>query len=216
MAHPTPETTRLDGQSVYAQTKRAQEDLVLSLGASYELPVVCLRLFNVFGPGQSLSNPYTGVIAIFLSRLLAGERPLVYEDGGQTRDFVSVHDVARVICDALDSTGENGLVLNIGSGTPRTISGIATTLARLVGRSDLTPEISRRFRRGDVRHCVADTTRASRTLGYAPSVNWEEGLTEVVTWARSAPTRDGTSSAERELREHRLVTDTPIGAEGGQ
>ena len=213
VAYPTPESAELQGRSVYAQSKRAQEDLVLTLGASYNLPVVCLRLFNVYGPRQSLQNPYTGVLAIFLSRLLAGQRPLIYEDGGQTRDFVSVHDVVRVIFSVIGSTVSDGLVLNVGSGTPRTVSGIAATLARLIERKDLAPDITRRFRQGDVRHCLADIALARRLLGFEPATAWEDGLSEMVAWARSAPSDDRTADADQELREHQLVTETPIATE---
>src|SRR6185369_3855343 len=125
-----PESAALLCRNVYALSKRHQEELALSLAATYGFEAVCLRLFNVFGPRQSLSNPYTGVIAIFLSRLLAGQRPLVYEDGAQTRDFVSVHDVADAVLTAIESPAANGQVVNIGSGIGRGIADVATTLAR--------------------------------------------------------------------------------------
>jgi dTDP-L-rhamnose 4-epimerase len=198
--------------NVYALTKRFQEELALGVGAVHGLPVVSLRLFNVYGPRQSLGNPYTGVLAIFLSRLLAGERPVVYEDGAQTRDFVSVHDVVEAILRVLDSPVADGGVLNIGTGMPRPIGDAARVLARLVGRPDLAPEITGRFRRGDVRHCTADIGRARRLLGFAPQVDWEAGLTELVTWARGAPAADRFRQAELELREHGLLSG-PLGAD---
>jgi dTDP-L-rhamnose 4-epimerase len=194
-------------RNVYALTKRYQEELCLSLGAVYGIPVACLRLFNVYGPRQSLSNPYTGVLAIFLSRLLAGQRPVVYEDGGQTRDFVSVHDVVAAFLAALDSPAADGTVLNIGSGVPRPIGEVARTLARVADKASIAPDVSGQFRRGDVRHCTADLGLARRLLGFAPRVTWEDGLAELVEWACETDAVDGFAKAERELRERGLVTD---------
>lgn len=210
----TSEEAELMARNVYALTKRYQEELALSLGSVYRFPVVCLRLFNVYGPRQSLGNPYTGVLAIFLSRLLAGQPPVVYEDGRQTRDFVSVHDVVDAILAAMDSPPADGAVLNIGSGVPRPIGEIARLLARMVGREDLQPQITGQFRTGDIRHCTADIDRAHRLLGFAPRVTWEEGLAELLAWARSAGSTDRFAQAERELRDRGLVTDAPRG-EGG-
>ncbi|MDP6579376.1 MAG: SDR family NAD(P)-dependent oxidoreductase [Vicinamibacterales bacterium] len=207
---PTPETAALLSRNVYALSKRYQEELALTLGGVYGFPVVCLRLFNVYGPGQSLSNPYTGVIAIFLSRLLAGQPPMVYEDGRQSRDFISVHDVADTVVGLLESSAADGEVVNIGSGIPRAIGDIAVTLARLTGREDVVPEITERFRRGDVRHCLADVTRARERFDFTPKVAWEEGLAEVVAWATSARADDHSAQAERELRDHQLLSDDRI------
>ncbi len=213
---PTPEDAALLARNVYALTKRYQEELALSLGAVYGFPVVCLRLFNVYGPRQSLSNPYTGVIAIFLSRLLAGEPPVVYEDGGQSRDFVSVHDVVDAILAAVDTSGADGQVVNIGSGIPRSIAEIARTLARLSGREAIQPLITREYRRGDVRHCTADVTLARRLLGFEPKVTWEDGLGELIEWAKSSGSTDRFVEAERELRERGLLAGGTPGQEVGQ
>ena len=202
---PTPEDAALLARNVYALTKRYQEELALSMGAVYGFPVVCLRLFNVYGPRQSLSNPYTGVLAIFLSRLLAGQRPVVYEDGRQTRDFVSVHDAVDAIVAAIDSPAADGQVLNIGSAVARPIGELARLLARLVGAGGIEPEITGQFRAGDVRHCTADIARARRLLGFAPRVAFEEGVAELVAWARSAEHADRFGQADRELREHGLL-----------
>jgi dTDP-L-rhamnose 4-epimerase len=205
VAAPTPEDSTLLARNVYALTKRYQEELALSLGDVYGFPVVCLRLFNVYGPRQSLSNPYTGVLAIFLSRLLQGRPPVVYEDGLQSRDFVSVHDVVRAAALAIDSPAAAGCVMNVGTGIPRPIAEVARTLARLVGRPEIEPSVSGEFRRGDVRHCIADTTRVRERLGFEPSVRWEDGLAEVVAWSRDAETVDGFDRADEELRAHGLV-----------
>ena len=205
--HPTPEDADLLCRNVYAFSKRYQEELSLSLGSVYGFPVVCLRLFNVYGPRQSLSNPYTGVLAIFLSRLLAGEQPLVYEDGLQTRDFVSVHDVTDAVVAAIDSSLADGHVLNIGGGVGRSIRDIATTLAQLTKREELPPVISGRYRRGDVRHCVADGSRTRQLLGFVPKMSWEMGLDEVIAWARSSPSVDRMAQAQRELESRGILAE---------
>lgn len=203
---PTPEDAALLARNVYALTKRWQEELALALGEVYGFPVVCLRLFNVYGPRQSLSNPYTGVLAIFLSRLLAGERPVVYEDGGQSRDFVSVHDVADTAVRLLATGEADGRVVNLGSGVARRIGDVARTLAALTGRDDLQPRVTGQFRRGDVRHCTADVRRARETIGFAPRVSWEDGLRELLEWCRSAATADHFARAQRELERRGLLS----------
>jgi dTDP-L-rhamnose 4-epimerase len=205
-AVPTPEDADLQASNVYALTKRYQEELTRSLGSFYQFPVVCLRLFNVYGPRQSLSNPYTGVLAIFLSRLLAEQAPLVYEDGRQTRDFVSVHDVVEAAALALASEAAIGQIVNIGSGEPRSIADCARQLAHLLGRPGLEPTITGKFRRGDIRHCTADITRAGRLLGYRAGVSWEQGLAELIRWAQQAPTEDLTDQAQRELDDRGLLS----------
>jgi len=206
-AVPTPEDAALLARNVYALTKRYQEELSLSVGRVYGFPVVCLRLFNVYGPRQSLSNPYTGVLAIFLSRLAGGERPVVYEDGAQTRDFVSVHDVVDAVLAALGAAGADGTVINIGSGIPRRIADVARTVTRIAGGEAVEPDVTGQFRRGDVRHCTADIARAGRLLGFAPRVAWEDGLAELVAWARGAAAVDGFAQADRELRARGLVSE---------
>jgi dTDP-L-rhamnose 4-epimerase len=206
---PTPEDVALLARNVYALTKRDAEELALSLGEVYGFPVVCLRLFNVYGPRQSLGNPYTGVLAIFLGRLLAGHRPIVYEDGGQTRDFVSVHDAVDAIAAALAPGPADGHVVNVGSGVPRRIADVARCLARAVERPELEPELTGQFRRGDVRHCTADVTLARRLLGFAPRRPFEEAVRELVAWARSAAHADRFRQADRELREHGLLAGPP-------
>jgi dTDP-L-rhamnose 4-epimerase len=208
-AAPTPEDAALTARNVYALTKRYQEELCLALGGVYGIPVACLRLFNVYGPRQSLSNPYTGVLAIFLSRLLSGARPVVYEDGGQSRDFVSVHDVVEAFLTALSRPEADGVVLNVGSGIARRIADVARDAARATGLT-VEPDVTGQFRRGDVRHCTADVSRTRRILGFAPRVVWEEGLAELVGWARGTAKSDGLTDgfarADQELRERGLVS----------
>jgi dTDP-L-rhamnose 4-epimerase len=204
---PTPEDAALQARNVYALSKRWQEELALSIGDVYGFPTTCLRLFNVYGPRQSLTNPYTGVLAIFLSRLLNGEPPVVYEDGRQTRDFISVHDVVRAVQSAIDTPNSDGRVFNIGSGIPRSIGDVARTLARLVGREDLQPNITQTFRKGDIRHCFADCSHARDVLGFAPIVDWETSLLEIAEWCTGKPAIDRFGQADRELRLHGLVVE---------
>jgi dTDP-L-rhamnose 4-epimerase len=201
---PTPESSALLASNVYALTKRYQEELSFSLGRVFNFPVVCLRLFNVYGPRQSLSNPYTGVLAIFLSRLLAGQSPVVYEDGRQSRDFISVHDVVDAGMKAIQTPEADGQVMNIGSGVPRHIGDCAVALAQLLGQ-DVEPLISAKFRKGDIRHCTADISLARQVLGFQPQVRWEDGLSELIAWAKIAPSSDNFQQAEKELLNRGLV-----------
>jgi dTDP-L-rhamnose 4-epimerase len=195
---PTPETKQCANSSVYALTKYDQERLCLVFGAAYEVPTVALRFFNVYGPRQALSNPYTGVLAIFASRLLNGNAPLVYEDGGQRRDFVNVKDVARGIVRALEHDGADGRALNIGSGRSVTVDDIARSLARVLG-SDLEPEVTGKYRAGDIRHCFADISLARDLLGYEPQVELEDGMRELAEWLATQTADDRVDAATAEL-----------------
>jgi dTDP-L-rhamnose 4-epimerase len=184
--------------SVYALSKWDQEQLCLMLGGVYGIPTVALRFFNVFGTRQALSNPYTGVLAIFASRLLNGKRPLVFEDGLQQRDFVSVYDVAQACRQALDSEAAVGYAINVGSGRAYTIREVAALLAAVLG-SPLEPDISRKYRVGDIRHCFADITRARERLGYEPAVMLEDGIVEVAQWLEGQAALDRVDEASAEL-----------------
>jgi dTDP-L-rhamnose 4-epimerase len=203
---PTPEDTELRATNIYALTKKYQEELSLAVSAVYDFPVTCLRMFNVYGPRQSLSNPYTGVLAIFLSRLLAGQAPVVYEDGRQTRDFISVHDVVRAVDLVVSHPAAAGQIFNLGTGIARPIGDIGRNLASLVGREELAPTASGEFRTGDIRHCVADASKIRDMLGFTPATDWEESLSELLEWSRQAPTSDDFSQAEKELRNFGLVS----------
>ena len=183
---PTPEDKPLYRDSIYSMTKYHQEEMVLLIGKTYGIPAVAPRFFNVYGPRQSLSNPYAGVAAIFLSRLLNDKQPMVFEDGGQLRDFVSIHDVVDCLVLMLEKPGADYLPVNIGSGTTVTILEIATTLARLLGK-DIAPHVTHTGRRFDIRHNTADITLARDRLGYAPKVSLDEGMAELIAWARSSP-----------------------------
>jgi dTDP-L-rhamnose 4-epimerase len=194
---PTPESKPLLPTSVYAVSKRDQEELCRCVGHAYGIPTVALRYFNVYGPRQALSNPYTGVCAIFSARLKHGRAPLVFEDGAQTRDFIHVRDIVGANLLALREPRADGRVLNVGAGRPVSIGEIARVLARLYGVA-VAPEITGRFRAGDIRHCAADIG-ALRGLGFAPSVGLEQGLQELVEWGRRTEAVDRVDEATQEL-----------------
>ena len=201
----TPETKPPTLSSVYALGKYDQERLCLMFGEAYKVPTVALRFFNAYGPWQALSNPYTGVLAIFASRLLNGRPPLVFEDGEQKRDFVSVHDVAHACRLALTAEGAGGQVLNVGSGQSITVNEIAGRLARILGREDLAPEVTGKFRVGDIRHCFADVTHAGEVLGYRPEVTMEQGMTELAQWLEGEVAVDDVDAATAELTRRGLT-----------
>jgi dTDP-L-rhamnose 4-epimerase len=195
---PTPETKPATLESVYALGKYDQERLCLMLGRAYGIPTVALRFFNVYGPRQALSNPYTGVLAIFAARLMNSRPPLIFEDGLQQRDFVNVADVARGIVRALDRVEVTDTVLNIGSGEALTVREIARTLGESLNTS-IEPEITGQYRVGDIRHCFADISRATEVLGYRPEVSLEEGLRELTAWLADQRPEDRVNEAHREL-----------------
>lgn len=197
---PTPESKPLVPTSVYAITKRDHEELFLVVGRAYGIPTVALRYFNTYGPGQALGNPYTGVAAIFSSRLLNGHRPTVFEDGRQTRDFVHVSDVVQANLLALEAEDVSG-VFNVGTGRATSVLRIAELLASLLWPGT-EPEIVGRFRAGDIRHCFGDIARIRAELGYEPRVSLEAGLAELVEWVatQQAPDRFDASQAELEAR----------------
>jgi dTDP-L-rhamnose 4-epimerase len=201
---PTPETKQPELASVYALTKYDQERLGLLYGAAYDTPAVALRLFNVYGPRQALSNPYTGVLAIFASRLLNDRPPHVYEDGRQRRDFVNVADVARAFRLALERDGADGRAVNIGSGRSTSVLEIADELARVLGK-EIPPEVPGEFRAGDIRHCFADVTLARETLGFDAEASLENGLAELAEWLRTQTATDHFDQAAAELAERRLT-----------
>lgn len=201
---PTPESKRPALTSVYALGKFAQERMCLIVGRAYGIKTVALRLFNVFGTRQALSNPYTGVLAIFASRLLNEKPPLIFEDGEQRRDFVHVRDVARAFRLALESDRAVGHALNIGSGSSVTIREVALRLARALG-SDIAPVTTGRYRVGDIRHCFADPTQAERLLGFRAEVSPEDGLAELVHWIESEVAVDRVETAQDELARRGLV-----------
>ena len=201
----TPEWKQPNLTSVYALNKYVQERMTHIMGAPYGMESVCLRLFNVYGPGQALSNPYTGVLAIFASRLLNGQPPLVFEDGRQRRDFVHVRDVARAFAEALVLPDAAGGTFNIGSGNDRSVSEVAAALAGAMGREDIVPEIVGKARAGDIRHCFCDTGLASERLGFTAREPFAERLAELAQWVSSQTATDSVAAARRELEARGLV-----------
>lgn len=201
---PTPESKRPSLASVYALTKYVQERLTLTLAPTYGMEGVALRLFNVYGPGQALSNPYTGVLAIFASRLLNNQRPLVFEDGAQRRDFVHVDDVAAAFLLALEHPRAPGGTFNIASGRDVTVAELAGMLADAMGK-DLKPEVAGKARAGDIRHCFADIGHARELLGFRARRSFEDGLPELADWVASQQADDFVPRARQELEARGLV-----------
>jgi dTDP-L-rhamnose 4-epimerase len=196
---PTPETKAPTLSSVYALSKYDQERMCLMVGRAYKIPIVALRFFNVYGTRQALSNPYTGVLAIFASRLLNGNPPLIFEDGRQMRDFVHVSDIARACRLALTVPAAEGQVFNIGSGRQYTVREIARALGEVLGREGIQPEITGKYRVGDIRHCFADITLARRILGYEPQIPLERGLLELSSWLEGQVACDRVAEGHAEL-----------------
>lgn len=202
---PTPETKAPCLSSVYALSKYDQERLCLLIGKAYNIPTIALRFFNVYGTRQALSNPYTGVLAIFASRLLNDNPPLIFEDGYQKRDFVSVLDIARASRLALETPDSVDNVFNIGSGCAYTIAEIAEKMANVLGKEHIAAEINGKYRVGDIRHCFADITKADQVLGYEPQLTLEEGLTELAEWLEGQTAEDKVDEMSRELEARGLT-----------
>lgn len=201
---PTPESKPLAPTSIYAITKRDQEEMCLTVGHAYGIPTVALRFFNVFGPRQALSNPYTGVCAIFQSRILNGRPPMIFEDGRQTRDFVSVRDVVQACVLAGERAQAAYHAINVGTGRPTSVTDIAHSLLKIHGK-EMPLQVENAYRAGDIRHCVADISRAGSLLGYEPRVPLEDGLREFVAWSQGQTAEDRVEEAHRELVARGLV-----------
>lgn len=200
----TPEVKPLYPTSVYAVSKQDQEQYCLAVGRAYKIPTVAFRYFNVYGTRQALSNPYTGICAIFSSRLMNDQAPTIFEDGEQSRDFVNVKDIVRANLLALETDKADYQSLNIGTGRATTVKQIAGLLAKGLGK-DIAPEIVGKYREGDIRHCVADISKARKMLGYEPSVTLEDGLAELLAWLGEQEAEDKVESATAELASRSLV-----------
>jgi len=196
---PTPESKVPSLTSIYALSKYDQERMCLILGRAYGIPTVALRFFNAYGTRQALSNPYTGVLAIFASRFLNGKAPLIYEDGGQLRDFVSVKDVAQACRLALEVPEASGQVFNVGSGRPASVREVAERMASALGMEHIRPTITGDCRAGDIRHCYPDISLARTVLGYAPRVPLEQGMVELASWLKGQVAEDRVEEARAEL-----------------
>ncbi|HWU93522.1 MAG TPA: NAD-dependent epimerase/dehydratase family protein [Sphingomicrobium sp.] len=201
----TPEWKQPSLASIYALGKYVQERQTLIMTQAYGMEGTCLRLFNVYGPGQALSNPYTGVLAIFSSRLANGQRPLIFEDGEQRRDFVHVGDVARAFADALTDPKAAGEVFNIGSGKDRSVTEVARSIAKAMNRNDIEPEIVGKSRIGDIRHCFCDGSKAADKLGFHARKDFDEGVAELAEWVASQDADDNVDQARAELEAKGLV-----------
>jgi dTDP-L-rhamnose 4-epimerase len=202
---PTPETKTPALASIYAQSKYDQERMCLVVGRAYSIPTTALRFFNVYGTRQSLSNPYTGAMAIFASRLINNKPPMIFEDGQQRRDFVSVYDVVNACRLALETPAAEGHVFNIGSGTNYTVAEVAERLGMIMGKNHIQPEITAKYRTGDIRHCFADITRAKEILNYTPGVPLDDGLAELAEWLEEQVAIDRVEEAGAELAERGLT-----------
>ncbi|MBK6725200.1 MAG: GDP-mannose 4,6-dehydratase [Acidobacteria bacterium] len=200
----TSETKPLFPTSVYAVSKQDQEQYCLAVGRAYKIPTVAFRYFNVYGPRQALSNPYTGICAIFSSRLMNDQAPTIFEDGEQTRDFVNVKDIVRANLLAIDTDGGDYNSFNIGTGRATSVREIAELLASGLGK-DIQSEIVGKYREGDIRHCVADISKARKMLGYEPSVTLEDGLAELLAWLATQEAEDKVEGATAELTSRALV-----------
>lgn len=200
----TDEDKPLFPTSVYAISKQDQEQYCLNVGRAYNIPTVALRYFNVYGPRQALSNPYTGVCAIFSGRLLNDQTPMIFEDGGQTRDFVHVSDIVQANMLALESDAANYGTFNVGTGRAISIRDISRMLANHLGK-DIEPEIVGKYREGDIRHCVADISRARAQLGYQPQVTLEQGIPELIAWVKQQQAETDSQKATAELEQRQLV-----------
>ena len=201
---PTPEEKPLAPRSAYAITKRDQEEIFLCTGKAYQVPTIALRFFNIYGPRQSLSNPYTGAAAIFSSRLLNDRAPLIFEDGRQTRDFIHVRDVVAASVLALEAPANGCEVFNVGTGRPSSTLRLAGLLRENLGRG---PEalILHKFREGDIRHCYADVSRIQERLGFTPQVQLEDGVKDLIGWVQEQEAVDMVDRATRELEEKGLA-----------
>ena len=204
IAMPTSEEKLLYPTSIYAITKRDHEEMFLSVGKAYDIPTVALRYFNIYGTRQSISNPYTGVVAIFLSRLLNNNRPLVFEDGLQSRDFIHISDLVKANILAMEKSEANYNVFNVGTGRRLSVLEIAKVLIKRLNL-DLEPEIVNKFRQGDIRHCYADASRIEKKLGFHAEVEFEKGLDELIEWAKETGADDQVDKAANELAEKGLT-----------
>lgn len=195
---PTDEEKPLRPTSIYAVSKRDQEEMCLSVGRAYKIPTVAFRFFNVYGPRQALSNPYTGVAAIFGGRLLNNRAPLIFEDGRQGRDFISVKDIVRGLLLPLASDAADYEAVNLGTGRCTSVLEVAQTLIRHLGAT-VEPDVNQQFRAGDIRYCFADIGKARRLLGFEPTVTFEAGMLELIGWMREQTAEDRVESAAAEL-----------------
>lgn len=202
---PTGEDKPLYPTSIYAVTKRDHEEMFLCTGMAYGIPAVAMRFFNTYGPRQALSNPYTGILAIFSSRLLNRQPPVVYEDGRQTRDFIHVLDIVQGLLLAMDREEANNQVFNLGTGVPTSVLEVAELLSQHLAGGEIQPQIMHQYRAGDIRHCYADIGKARQLLGFEPRISLRDGVADLLAWVKGQAAVDGFAQVERELAAKALV-----------
>jgi len=201
---PTDEEKLLSPASIYAISKRDQEEMSLNIGRAYSIPTVVLRYFNTYGPRQALSNPYTGAAAIFSSRILNNHPPLIFEDGQQKRDFIHVRDVVQASLLAMKKDEANYEIFNVATGRPLTILDLANILIKRLG-SHLRPQVVNRYREGDIRHCYADISKIERRLGFVPQVKFKEGIEDLISWVGREEAVDLVEEAKKDLEKKGLI-----------
>jgi dTDP-L-rhamnose 4-epimerase len=202
---PTDEDKPLFPTSIYAITKRDHEEMFLSTGFAYGIPAVALRFFNTYGPRQALSNPYTGVMAIFSGRLLNRQPPVIYEDGLQSRDFIHVSDIVQGLLLAMDRPEADHQVFNLGTGIPASVGQVAEMLTQHLTAGKVKPQVLNQYRAGDIRHCYADLTKARQLLGFEPRISLQEGLDDLLAWVKEQTAVDRFAQVEKELATKSLV-----------
>ncbi len=201
---PTDEEKPLYPTSVYSISKRDQEEMCLTIGRAYHIPTVALRYFNVYGPRQALSNPYTGIAAIFSSRILNNHPPCIFEDGLQSRDFIHVSDIVQANLLAMESNDADYQVFNVGRGQPLTVLDIAEALVKHLS-SSVDMNIVKKYREGDIRHCYADISKIQKKLGFKPRLKFEEGISDLVEWVKRQKAVDQFWKSQRELKKKGLT-----------
>jgi len=202
---PTPEDKPLSPTSIYATTKRCQEEMCLGVGRACKIPTVALRYFNVYGPRQSLNNPYTGVAAIFLSQVKNNHAPLIFEDGRQSRDFIYISDIVEANILAMNKQEADYDIFNVGTGKPQAILSVASFIISFYNKELLKPKIINKFRTGDIRHCYAEISKISKELGFRPKISFREGMQKLIAWSQTQEARDLTQKAQLELKKRGLA-----------
>lgn len=201
---PVNENDSTEANSIYAISKKNQEDMVLNICSTYEIPAVAFRYFNAYGPRQSISNPYNGVAAIFISQLKNNAAPIIFEDGNQTRDFVSVNDIADLNHKILLTDKADYQFFNVGTGHPIKVKDVADTIAHLMNKN-IKPNVTGQFRKKDVRHCYADMTKIKKILNWQPKIKFADGIKEVIAWSKNEKALNLTPLATQKLKEKGIL-----------
>ncbi|MEM7689154.1 MAG: SDR family NAD(P)-dependent oxidoreductase [Pseudomonadota bacterium] len=201
----TDESSKIHPSSVYGITKQVQEQLVMTVCPSIGIEATALRYQNVYGPGQSLSNPYTGILSIFSNLIMQGKGINIFEDGEESRDFLYVDDAVEATALALGHKNAAGEVFNVGTGVPVSVMEVAQTLVRLFG-AEVPIEVTGQFRLGDIRHNFADMGKIKESLGFEPAWSFERGIAQLVAWAKgSGPQASAYEESLSEMREKGLL-----------